>query len=300
MQTFSFGTFLKKYRSEDACLERIKEIVYPDGITCKNCKKVTNFTKIKDRPVYQCSCGYQVSPLAGTIFEKTTTPLSYWLYAMFIMTATRSGVSAKALQRELGVTYKTAWRMMKQIRILMASTDTSRLSGTVEADESYFGGDGKFKHKWSGGVEEKQAVLGIIERQGKAYLKHVPDTSKYTLITQIKEHVDPTARVMTDQYVSYTGLYKFGYFHQTVNHQKHQYAIGDVHTQNIENLWSNIKRGITGVYRIVSKKYLQSYLDEYGWRFNNRHQPGMMFDLLLSQVGEVKAINGVDNARNIL
>ncbi|PIU04023.1 hypothetical protein COT44_00050 [Candidatus Shapirobacteria bacterium CG08_land_8_20_14_0_20_39_18] len=110
---FSLGGFLKKYRNDEVCLEYLVKIKHPSGIFCKKCQKITNFTKVKDRPVYQCSCGYQISPLSGTIFEKTTTPLQYWFYAIFIMSVTRSGVSAKQLQRELGVTYKTAWRIFK-------------------------------------------------------------------------------------------------------------------------------------------------------------------------------------------
>src|SRR5258706_15193156 len=110
---FSLGSFLKQYKNDEACLDRVKEIRYPSGIFCEQCKEIKNFTKIKDRPVYQCSCGWQISPLAGTILEKTTTSLQYWFYTIFIMSVTRSGVSAKQLQRELGVTYKTAWRMFK-------------------------------------------------------------------------------------------------------------------------------------------------------------------------------------------
>lgn len=139
---FSLGSFLKKYKNDEACLEHIKEIKYPSGISCEKCKAVKDFSKVKNRPVYECSCGYQISPLAGTIFEKTTTPLQYWFYAIFIMSVTRSGVSAKQLQRELGVTYKTAWRIFKQIRILMANTDSGLLNGTVEVDETFIGGKG--------------------------------------------------------------------------------------------------------------------------------------------------------------
>lgn len=140
---FNPGIFLKQYKDDEACLEHIKEIKYPDGVFCDKCHKITNFTKIKDRPAYQCSCGYQISPLAGTIFEKTTTSLQYWFYAIFIMSVTRSGVSAKQLQRELGVTYKTAWRMFKQIRMLMASANNrngGKLDGIVGVDETFTGG----------------------------------------------------------------------------------------------------------------------------------------------------------------
>ncbi|TSC90449.1 MAG: ISSpo3, transposase [Microgenomates group bacterium Gr01-1014_5] len=151
---FSLGTFLKTYKDDEACLDHIKEIKYPAGVFCEKCQKITNFTKIKDRPVYQWSCGYQISPLAGTIFAKTTTPLQFWFYAVFIMTQTRSGVSAKQLQRELGVTYKTSWRMFKQIRILMANANKGGepLDGIVEIDETYIGGRIKRKGVWAGGI----------------------------------------------------------------------------------------------------------------------------------------------------
>ncbi len=288
MKTFSLGTFLLKYKNDDACLEHIKNIRFPQGIGCANCRTITKFTKVKGRPVYQCSCGYQVSPLANTIFEKTTTPLQYWFYAMFIMTATRSGISAKQLQRELGVTYKTAWRMMKQIRLLMANIDYIPMRGIVEIDESYFGGkpsNRKFKVAGKG----KEAVMGMVEREGKAYIKHIPNTYGYTLLGVIKKKIDPRARIMSDELPTYNHLRKMGYVHSKINHSK-RYVLADIHTQNIESMWSNIKRGVYGVYRHVSREYLQTYLDEYSWRFNHRQNPSGMFDLLLSEIAEVTAI----------
>ena len=289
-KTFSLGSFLKKYRNDEACLEHIKQIKYPQGIYCDKCETITKFTKVTDRPVYQCSCGFQVSPLADTIFEKTTTPLQYWFYAMFIMTATRSGISAKQLQRELGVTYKTAWRMMKQIRILMANVDKSLLNGVVEIDETYIGGKGSNRaYTWQAD-KEKQILMGMVERQGKAYIRHIPHTGKWVLLKQIKDNVSPKARVMTDELRAYVSLHEYGYSHGVVNHRTKEYVRGEVHTQNIEGLWAGLKRGIYGVYRVVSPKYLQTYADEYAWRYNHRHTPSTMFDLLLAQIGEVKLV----------
>lgn len=126
--TFSLKSFLEKYHNDEVCLEEIFRLKYPNGAFCEKCQQVSKFYKIAKRPVYQCSCGFQISPLAGTVFEKTTTPLQYWFYAIFMMANTRSGVSAKTLQREIGVTYKTAWRMFKQIRILMAEVNPSSAS----------------------------------------------------------------------------------------------------------------------------------------------------------------------------
>lgn len=297
--TFTLGTFLKQYKNDAACLDHLKSIKYPQGIFCDKCQKITNFTKVTDRPVYQCSCGWQISPLAGTIFEKTTTPLQYWFYAIFIMSVTRSGVSAKQLQRELGVTYKTAWRMFKQIRILMANANNNGgiLDGTIEVDETFIGGKGmnrKFKPHFN--EIPKEVVMGMVQRSTngkggtKAYLKHIPNTGKWSLLKQIKDHVDPQARVITDEYRGYTQLKYHGYRHDFVAH-KETYVVGDIYTQNIENLWSILKRGIYGVYRVVSKKYLQAYIDEYTWRYNNRQYQDKMFERLLNEVANVRVLS---------
>ena len=160
IEKFSLGIFLKKYGTSDKCLEAIFNLKYPHGAYCEQDKMVSRFYKISDRQVYQCSCGYQIAPLAGTIFEKSSTPLQYWFYAIFIMSTTRSGVSAKQLQRELGVTYKTAWRMFQQVRKLMA-LDNGILEGTVEIDETYVGGKGKNRAKVANFNEiPKEVVLG--------------------------------------------------------------------------------------------------------------------------------------------
>jgi transposase-like protein len=286
---FSLGEFLKKFGSNEKCLEYVKRIKYPKGIFCQNCKKLQS-SKIKNRQVYQCSCGFQVAPLVGTIFEKTTTPLQYWFYAVFLMSVTRSGISAKQLQRELGVTYKTAWRMFKQIRMLMTETSGRPLEGIVEVDETFVGGKGRNRRDWRQGVKEKEVLMGMVARGGKVYLKHVPNTGKWTLLRQIKERIDPKAIVYTDELQSYKNLYKYGYTHDSVAHGIKQYAKGDVHTQNIENFWSHFKRGIYGVYRVISPKYLQTYADEYGWRYNNREAGSGMFELLLNQVAEVRTV----------
>lgn len=141
---FTYADFLKRFSTEDKCLEEIKNLRFPNGIECPECEKITKFYKVKGRTAYACEFGgHQVFPLAGTIFEKSTTPLKLWFYAMFIMTKTKAGISAKQLERELGVTYKTAWRMFHQIRKLMADTDVNPLEGIVEVDETYIGGKGK-------------------------------------------------------------------------------------------------------------------------------------------------------------
>lgn len=289
---FTLAYFLRTYSTDEKCLEKIKSIRFPDGITCSKCQRITKHYKIKGRLQYACAnCGTHIAPLSGTIFEKSTTPLIAWFYAMFLMIKTRSGISAKQLERELGVTYKTAWRIFKQIRILMADLDLTPLDGTVEIDETFIGGKGmnrKFVPHFN--EKPKEVVMGIIKREGKAYLKHIPNTGKWSLIEQIDRYVSPKARVITDQFAGYSQLRKRGYTHQAVNHNVTYVTKDDIHTQNAENLWSHLKRGIYGVYRHVSKKYLQAYVDEYAFRYNHRKVSNQMFNLLLSQVSLVRMV----------
>ncbi|MBU6389846.1 IS1595 family transposase [Patescibacteria group bacterium] len=291
---FTFSQFLIRFPNDDSCLEEIKQLRYPEGSLCSKCHKKTNFYKVKGRTAYACQfCGAHIYPLAKTIFDKTSTPLRLWFYAMYLMVQTRAGISAKQLQRELGVTYKTAWRMFKQIRALMADTSGTPLTGTVEVDETFIGGKGKnraYEHRLNLENEDKEILMGMVERGGKVYLKHIPNTGKWTLLDQIKANVDPKAKIYTDQYGGYTHLSRLGYEHDYVLHRDMQFTKGIVHTQNIESFWSGLKRGITGVYRVVSKKYLQAYADEYAWRYNNRKFEGKMFNRLLEQVPEVRVL----------
>lgn len=287
---FSLRAFQYSYGKDEQCLEAIKRLRFADEMECPKCKRVAKFYKVTDRTSYACNfCGHHIYPLAGTIFEKSTTPLSSWFFAMYLMTQTRSGTSAKQLERMLGVTYKTAWRIFKQIRMLMAQSP-SLLDGVVEIDETFMGGKGgnrAFKPNFN--EIPKEVVMGIVKRKGEAYFKHIPNTGKWTLLAQIKEHVSPTAHVMTDDYRAYIHLPEFGYKHDSVNHSSRTYVLGDVHNNTVEGFWSILKRGVYGVYRVISRKYLQSYVDEYAYRYNHRGDQNM-FDSLFKQVAEVKLL----------
>ncbi len=302
-EKLTYKTLLNKYKDEDTCLEEIKNIRFPNGIICNKCQKITKHYKIKSKKVYSCEfCGTQVSPLAGTIFHKSSTSLVDWFYAIYLMTQTRSGTSAKQLERMLGVTYKTAWRIFKQIRMLMVSPggingEGNLLDGTIEIDETFIGGKGKnraFKPNYN--EIPKEVVMGMVQRSEidkggeKVYLRHIPNTGKWTLLKQIQENISPKARVFTDEWGGYIQLKYHGYSHESINHKAQEYSRGEVHTQNIENVWSIVKRGIFGVYRVVSAKYLQAYVDEYTFRYNHRKQNGEMFYTLLHQIINVKMI----------
>ncbi len=179
--------------------------------------------------------------------------------------------------------------MFKQIRLLM-SEENGLLDGIVEVDETFVGGKGKNRaYKANFSEIPKEVVMGIVKRKGNAYFKHVQNTGKWTLLQQINENVDKRAHIMTDEYAAYMSLPKLGYEHETVKHNVNQYSSGEAHTNTIEGFWSILKRGIYGVYHVVSKKYLQAYVDEYAFRYNHRKN-GLMFNDLFGRVAEVKLL----------
>lgn len=289
MQRYTVNDFNRDYPTDDACLQWLVAFFYPDGIHCSKCNRVTPHHKIKSRKSYSCNyCGHHVHPTADTIFEKSSTSLRLWFYAIYLMSATRAGISAKQLERELGVTYKTAWRMFKQIRSMMMDDPEEKLTGTVEIDETYFQPDptkkrALLKRQGGRGVAYSQTIMGMVERGGKAKVRHIPNTGVHTLKKQIDATVDQSATIYTDQLPGYRSLSKRGFDHASVNHQQ-EFARGQVHIQNIENLWSHAKRGIKGVYRKVGHQYLESYVNEYAFRYSHRNDEQPMFISILSQV----------------
>jgi transposase len=287
---YTINDFNRQFPDDSACFEHLREQRFPDGIAyCANCKQERQYHRIKARPVYACDeCLTQISPMAGTIFEHTSTSLRLWYYAMYLMSSTRCGISAKQIQRETGVTYKTAWRMFKQIRSLLA--DDIKLEGSlVEADEMYFGGrrksGGGRRLRNDKGEKYKTVVMGIVERQGRVIAKTVSDASGASLLSNIRECVMPKSTIFTDELPSYHGISHMtqGYEHKRINHSSKVYVMGDVHTNTIEGFWSLVKRGIGGVYHQVSQKYLQTYLNEYSFRYNRRDSGNLIFHAVLAR-----------------
>jgi len=279
---YTTKNFNKEFATDDACLEWLKNYRFPDGIECPTCKKITKHYKIAKRPCYKCDlCGHEVYPTAGTIFHKSTTPLKTWFEAMYYMSTTRSGHSAKELQRKTGVTYKTAWRMFKQIRKLLDESE-GMFKNEVEVDETYIGGVRKGKR--GRGAEGKTAVVGIVQRQGKVHTNVVADTKRSTVMPLINTNVAKQTTVYTDEYPVYDTINANGFTHKRCNHGAGEYVMGDAHTNTIEGFWSLVKRGIGGVYHAVSPKYLQSYLNEYEFRYNHRQDEAPMFLTVLNQI----------------
>ncbi|HEV2486769.1 MAG TPA: IS1595 family transposase [Terracidiphilus sp.] len=293
-QKYTIVDFNAEFPTEDACFMHILEARWPDGVAyCEKCETERKHHRVTGRTAYACDrCGNHIYPLAGTIFEKTTTPLRIWFYAMYLMGSTRCGVSAKQIQRETGVTYKTAWRIFKQIRTLM-SEDISLEGSAVEADESYFGGKAKNKRYGKRGgngrsLDSKTPVFGMVERGGRVVAMVTPDARAKTILPIMHEHILPATTVYTDDFPIYDKLseHRNGYIHRRIQHTEKVYVMGDVHTNTIEGFWSLVKRGIGGVYHSVSRKYLQTYLDEYSFRYNRRNQGQAMFTSLLAEVSE--------------
>ena len=285
MTKYSIRDFNKQFPDDDACLQWLVEFLYPSGIHCHKCERVTKHHKVKSRKSYSCQeCGHHVHPTAGTIYHKSSTPLKLWFYAVFLMSNTRCGISAKQIERELGVTYKTAWRMFKQIRTMLQ--EEPELSGTVEVDEAYIGGKGKGRQSM-GKATKKKGVIAAVERGGSIKAHVATGTiKKDEIMSLITKTVEPGSTIYTDAATAYTKLADFGYNHSSIKHWRQIYVIGDLHTNTVEGFWANFKGGMKGVYKHCGGEYLQSYLNEYTFRYNRRKSDEAMFHHFMAQTSQ--------------
>jgi transposase len=283
--------FERRFLDDAACLEELVRMLYPDGITCPTCGKVTKHHRLRSRPAYSCQfCGHLEYPMKGTIFEGSSTSLKLWFYGIYLMASTRCGISAKQLERETGVSYPTALRMFRQIRSLL-DQDDALLSGTVEVDETFIGGKprgAKPRTKQDAGKARntKAVVAGAAQRKGKVAAVVVPDSRAVTLLPFVKTKVLPASVVYTDEFMSYRTLGKAGFEHSRINHSERVYVSGDVHTNTIEGFWALLKNGLRGVYHSVSDRHLQSYVDEYVFRYNHRDASGGMFEAFMGRIAK--------------
>lgn len=273
---FTLSDFKKLFPEDNACLHHIFTRLYsqlPD---------FNKYYKVNNRKVYAHSeTGHQISPTAGTIFHKSCTSLWNWYYIIFEFANTRNGISAKEVQRKLGVTYKTAWRMCNQIRKLFDDNGQPELSGTVEIDEAYIGGSkANNKRKQS---ETQTTVLGAVERKGRVLARVTDDLKSSTVTPFVRGKIAIGASIMTDEAPVYSSL-KYRNVHGSVNHSKGVYKLDNVHTNTIEGFWSILKNSIDGTFKMVSPRYLQSYINEFSWRYNNRNSEESMFTLLVGRV----------------
>jgi transposase-like protein len=277
--------FQDRFPTEEACLDHLFQVRFGTDFDCPGCARPAKFTRVKARRSYQCQwCAHQVYPTAGTPFDRTRTPLRDWFFVMFQFCASRNGVAAKEVERQLGVTYKTAWRMCHEVRKYMGSLDSDDPLGgpgsTVQIDETFIGGyinarDGK-------PLSNKTTVLGMLETGGELITRIVPDTKRGALVPHIAANVLPGTTIHTDEKRSYNGLCLKGFRHQTVNHKAGEYVSAHGASVNsIEGFWSMLKRGINGTHIHVSGKHLPKYLGEFEYRWNMRQVPHLMLDRLM-------------------
>jgi transposase len=276
--------FQNRFPTEDSCLDHLFQVRYA-GTDCPKCHRALKYSRVKGRRSYQCQwCANQLYPTAGTPFDRTRTSLRDWFYVMFLFTTTRNGVAAKRVQRELGVTYKTAWRMCHEIRKYMAALDSDDPLGgegeIVEVDETLIGG--VFPGKSGPQLQNKSIVLGMLEKGGELITRVVPSRREHHMRPIIQGYVLPGTNVHTDHHPSFQNLGDCGFRHERVNHNANEYVGPTGCTINaIEGFWAMLKRGINGTHIHVSPKHLPKYLGEFEYRWNMRHAPHLMLDRLM-------------------
>jgi transposase-like protein len=265
--------------TEEEAREYLEAVLWPNGPVCPHCGTLGNAAKLEGeahRPgVYKCrerDCRKQFTVTVNTVFHRSHIPLRTWVMAFSILCAAKKGVSAKQLQRELGLgSYQAAWHMCHRIRLAMAKEPLKgMLAGQVEVDETYVGGKprkGSGEPAKTGRGTKKVPVMALVERGGNVRAMPIERVDARTLKGAIRENVDRGAMILTDEWAAYKGIgdeFKRGHF--TVNHGAGEYACGGAHTNTAESYFALLKRGITGSFHHVSKKHLHRYCDEFSFR----------------------------------
>jgi hypothetical protein len=299
----------KELGTDEQCVAFLEAVRWPDGVRCLKCDsdRISKFftaegtrnyknpktgkTEIRTVParhLYQClnpECKFQFTATAGTIFDNTHLPLRKWMLAVAIMCNAKKGMSAKELQRDIEVSYKTAWYLSHRIREAMDQGNLfgEKLTGVVEVDETYIGG--AFDKRRKRERREKPGVMGIRERGGEVRAFHVERITGVLATKAVTDNISIDAElVCTDQSPLYHTLKARGYNHDIVHHTSKEYVRGDVHTNSIENFWSLFKRGLIGSFHKISAKHLDRYLAEFMYRFNNRTNQELFVMTLLYMV----------------
>lgn len=301
----NFFEFNKKFPTELACIEYFIKVRYKGTVLCNHCKSNKVSYRKTTPKVFDClACHNTFSIFKGTIFEKSCTDLRKWMYAIHLFLNSKKGISGYQLQREIGVTYKTAWRILKQIRIAMGNIENQQFLGTlIEVDETYVGGKPRKKNKRDddnndnlppvnkrGRGTKKNVVVGCIDRVNKSVFAKVMiknnDGKKLTgkqLLDVLHQVITQDSVIISDEFKGYNILSKkTSHIHWRVDHTKEYVASGNIHTNNMENFWGTLKRGILGIYHHVSPTHLQKYVDEFCFRYNNKDNCNM-FNLLVKQ-----------------
>ena len=260
---------------EKVARQHMEEMRWGSSPFCPHCNS-TNPYKLKDGKTYRCSsksCRKDFTVTVGTVFENSKVKLSTWMAAIWLLTGHKKGISSLQLSRDLGITQKTAWFILHRVRLIMGDPNPAPLENIVEVDETYVGGKfanmnrGRRKKFQEQAIDNKTAVMGLLERDGKARLTVIGGN---TFKEVIRENIANTAVVMTDAHLGYTGLATEFAGHEAVNHSIFEFRRGNAYTNGVEGFFSCFKRSIIGIYHQVSPKHLQRYCVETSYRFNTR------------------------------
>jgi transposase-like protein len=273
----SLGDLDARFTDSFAAADYLESIRWPNGPVCPHCgesERTPYRLKHKTRKLWKCAaCRKQYTVTVGTIFEASHVPLHKWLLAFYLLCSSKKGMSAHQLHRMLGVTYKTGWFMFHRIREAMRDPAfQDRLSGTVEADETYIGGKSRMGSRDlpGRGSKKKVPVMTLVERGGRARSFHVARVTAENLTGNIWQHVERDAAIMTDDFPSYRQVHKRVASHDVIRHQSGEYVRGAVHTNTVESYFATLKRGVNGTYHRISPAHLHRYLNEFDFRYNTR------------------------------
>jgi transposase-like protein len=292
--------FMREFPDDAACLDYLWRTRYAeDGehAECPKCARVRPFKRYETkqrRQSWTCTaCGHHIHPTAGTIFHKSSTSLHLWFYAIYLVSSSKCGIAAKQLEREIGVNYKTALRMLHKIREDLMPQDETPLSGEVEADEAFIGGKLRESersalraqgiHNAGPASKPRDVVFAAVERGGSLRAAYVgPNRNSQNVSEKLYEFVLPGSMLFTDDWVGYS-FRAIGetYRHRRINHSGRVYVDGEVHTQTVEGFWGHFKTDVRGTHHNISTHWLPGYLNEWVWKWNHRNDDRAMFRSLL-------------------
>jgi transposase len=300
---YSLHEFQREFPDDETCLEYLwRERHSPDGehAYCPKCETERSFKRYatkQQRQSWTCTgCGHHIHPTAGTIFAKSSRPLTDWFYVMFLVSSSRCGIAAKQIERELGCNYKTAWRMLNRVRNELMKQDNTPLSGEVEADEAYIGGKlhegersrlrAQGKSNQGPATKTRAVIFAAVERGGRMRAAMIGTSESQAATARaaratLREFVLPKSMVFTDEFGAYNAI-SHRYTHRRIRHSQRIYVSGDVHTNTVEGFFGHFKTDVRGTHHSISKRWLGSYLNEWVWKWNRRDDDEAMFRQMLS------------------
>ncbi len=279
-KNMNLSTLMVDFDTDAECRQVLDELRWPKGVRCVRCDS-DHITRIKTRKQYACgACKHRFSVTTGTLFNDTHLALPKWFMAVLLLVEAKKSMSARQLQRTLGVAKKTAWYLCHRIREAMAEINQEQLSGTVEVDETYIGGQRRGRGRGSY-LKNKTMVLGALQRGGEVRFTTGPRDTKPVLHKFVRDMVaDGATHVYTDGHSSYKGIGDDDTTHESVNHNAGEWVRGDVHTNTVEGAFGLLKRAIVGSFHQISTKHIDRYLDEAEFKYTNRKNPYLFRDTL--------------------